>query len=114
MWAHEHWWLTDSPDIVTFGGKAGISGFYSHVDFRLDTQDFPLEQNVDLIKLVNYGIIWKTINKQDLLKFVGDTSIFLKIELERIAKEKGMITNVRGYGTFIGFDTHSEYLAENM
>lgn len=43
MWAHEHWWLNDHPDIVTFGGKAGISGFYSHVDFRLNSQDLPIE-----------------------------------------------------------------------
>ena len=34
MWAHEHWYLNSeqdggAPDIVTFGGWAGISGFYS-------------------------------------------------------------------------------------
>ena len=33
MWAHEHWWLQDkdggAPDMVTFGGKAGISGYFS-------------------------------------------------------------------------------------
>ena len=32
MWAHEHWYLSDrdggAPDIVTFGGRAGISGVY--------------------------------------------------------------------------------------
>jgi 4-aminobutyrate aminotransferase-like enzyme len=63
---------------------------------------------------LNYGIIWKTIQKKDLLSFVGDTSIFLKVELERISKEKGVISNVRGYGTFLGFDTPSSYIAENM
>lgn len=34
MWAHEYWNLQDHPDIVTFGGKAGISGFYSSSAFR--------------------------------------------------------------------------------
>jgi 4-aminobutyrate aminotransferase-like enzyme len=43
MWGHEHWWLHDAPDIVTFGGKAGISGFYSHLDYRLDAKSFPIE-----------------------------------------------------------------------
>lgn len=61
MWGHEHWFLHEYPDIVTFGGKAGISGFYSNIDYKLDNNEFPVEQNIDLIKLVNFGIIWKTI-----------------------------------------------------
>ena len=61
MWGHEHWFLHDHPDIVTFGGKAGISGFYTSLDYKLDSNEFPIEQNVDLIKVLNFGIIWKTI-----------------------------------------------------
>lgn len=38
MWGHEHWWLSDSPDIVTFGGKAGVSGFYTTIEYRLYDQ----------------------------------------------------------------------------
>ena len=40
MWAHEHWYLHElnggAADFVTFGGKTGISGFYSTVDHRID------------------------------------------------------------------------------
>ena len=43
MWGHEHWFLHDHPDIVTFGGKAGISGYYSNYDFKLDSNQFPIE-----------------------------------------------------------------------
>ena len=42
---------------------------------------------------------------------MNDTSTFLKIELARVNKEKGVCENVRGYGTFLGFDVpqgHSE------
>lgn len=35
MWGHDHWYLSQPADIVTFGGKSGISGFYSTVAFRL-------------------------------------------------------------------------------
>jgi 4-aminobutyrate aminotransferase-like enzyme len=35
---------------------------------------------------------------------VLDTSAFLKLELNRMGRENGRIGNVRGYGTFIGFD----------
>ena len=35
MWGHEHWYLGDAtPDVVTFGGKSGLSGFYTSLDFR--------------------------------------------------------------------------------
>ena len=43
-----------------------------------------------------------------------DTSTFLKIELERVHREKGIASNVRGYGTFIGFDAASDVQAEKV
>lgn len=104
MWGHEHWMLKDSPDIVTFGGKAGISGFYSTYAFRQNDDFLSMEQNVDLTKLINYGITWRYIQKKNLLSYVMDTSTFLKIELERVNRENGSAQNIRGYGTFIGFD----------
>lgn len=62
------------------------------------------DQPLDMVKLLNFGVVWKTILKKDLLAYVNDTSTFLKIELERVQREKGFISNVRGNGTFIGFD----------
>lgn len=42
MWAHEYWYLNEKnggcADMITFGGKAGISGFYSTREFKLDPQ----------------------------------------------------------------------------
>ena len=35
FWAHEHWNLEDSADIVTFSQRSGIAGFFSTVDFKL-------------------------------------------------------------------------------
>lgn len=83
MWAHEHWNLAIPADIVTFGGKAGISGFYSTVNFRLEELG-SFEQNVDMVKLVNFGLTWKYIQKKNLLSYVMDTSTFLKLELARV------------------------------
>ena len=34
FWGHEHWYLGEGPDMVTFGGKAGISGYYTTLDYR--------------------------------------------------------------------------------
>jgi 4-aminobutyrate aminotransferase/(S)-3-amino-2-methylpropionate transaminase len=61
MWAHEHWYLSErdggAPDIVTFGGRAGISGFYSTRDIGTASDD----QNVNMVDILNYGVTWKSI-----------------------------------------------------
>jgi 4-aminobutyrate aminotransferase-like enzyme len=57
-----------------------------------------------MVKLLNYGQIWKVMSKNNLLHLQKDTSSFLKIELDRISKETGLISDVRGYGTHLGFD----------
>lgn len=63
MWAHDHWYNSEDqvPDIVTFGGRAGISGFFSTWDYRLNSHCASFEQDVDMIKLLNFGVIWKTM-----------------------------------------------------
>ena len=37
-WGHEHWYLHDAPDFVTFGGKSGLGGFYSTLRHRLNDE----------------------------------------------------------------------------
>lgn len=105
MWAHEHWYLSErdggAPDIVTFGGRAGISGFYSTRDIGTASDD----QNVNMVDVLNYGVTWKSIQDNNLLDWVQDTSSFFKIELGNIERDLGIIKNVRGNGTFLGFDT---------
>lgn len=70
MWAHEHWNLAQGADLVSFGGKTGISGFYSTVDFKLNDLVVSFDQPVDMIKLLNYGVVWQTIQKKNLLSLV--------------------------------------------
>ena len=61
-----------------------------------------------MVKLLNYGQIWKIIEGQHLLYYQKDTSSFLKIELERISKETGIInSDIRGNGTHLGFDSEN-------
>jgi 4-aminobutyrate aminotransferase-like enzyme len=102
--------------MVTFGLKSGICGFYSTHDFRLNAGDEALcfKQNVESVKLLNFGLTWKHIQKKNLLTLVGDTSTFLKIELARVNQEVGIAQNIRGYGTFIGFDVPNEKNSEQL
>jgi 4-aminobutyrate aminotransferase/(S)-3-amino-2-methylpropionate transaminase len=68
-WAHEYWYLHDdkTPDFMTFGGKSGAGGFYSTFDHRLNEEATSFQQNLDMIKLLNYGTIWKVIEGKNLL-----------------------------------------------
>ncbi len=54
-----------------------------------------------------FGLTWKTAQYENLLELVNDSSSFLKIELSRIARDQGSISNVRGTGTYIGFDVEA-------
>ena len=118
MWGHELWYLNESnggsPDMVTFGGKAGISGFYSTVDLKMHPHCASVEQNVDLTQLLSFGITWRHMQKQGLFELVQDTSSFLKIELENAARDKGEIFNIRGLGTAIAFDMANKDRADSM
>jgi len=60
-WAHEYWYLQDAPDFVTFGGKAGCSGFYTTVAHRLTNEDGHHTQMVDVVNVLRYGQMWKII-----------------------------------------------------
>ena len=115
-WAHDYWYLQEdhAPDFTTFGGKTGISGFYSTIDHRLNDEATSYTQNINMVDLLRYGQIWNIIESSDLLHYQKDTRAFLKIELARIVKEKELFTDVRGYGTHLGFDCHSEAKADSV
>ena len=112
LWAHEHWWLNEreggAPDMVTFGGKAGISGFFSTYEYRLNPHCASFEQHVDMAQLLGFGLTWKTAQNENLLELVNDASSFLKMELGHIQRDEGSIKNVRGAGTYIGFDVEAD------
>jgi 4-aminobutyrate aminotransferase-like enzyme len=45
-WGHDHWWLSEeeTPDFVTFGGKSGVSGFFSTIQHRLNQEATSFQQ----------------------------------------------------------------------
>lgn len=63
FWALEHWNLEDAADLVTFGQRSGISGFFSTHEYRLieGPDSICFQQNADIVKLLNFGITWKYI-----------------------------------------------------
>ena len=54
--------------------------------------------------VLSYGAMWRTIQARDYLKMVDHSGSFLKIELGNIERDMGLVRNVRGNGTYLGFD----------
>ena len=110
IWSHEYWYLNENDggcaDIMTFGGNTGLSGFYSTFDYRTDPMCCAYEQQINMVHLLNFGTTWQTIQNRGLLELVHDTSSFLKIELNNVERDYGWIQNVRGNGTYLGFDCY--------
>lgn len=94
---------------MTFGGKSGISGFYSNNAHRLtDAETHHYSQQVNVGKLVKYGETMASIESDNALHLMQDTARFLKIELERT----GHVSNLRGYGTHLAFDCEDANLMQ--
>ena len=105
MWAHEHWYLDDAPDIVTFGTSAHASGFFTTPDFRpLEPHKLTTVSNGSMEQIVSMKHVIKQIKRKNLLEKVTDCGTFIRVELDRINKKKRIYTNLRGYGTFLAFD----------
>ena len=57
-----------------------------------------------MTKVLNFGQTWRYVQDHSVLEYVQDTHAFLKIELGNVEKDRGLIKDVRGNGTYIGFD----------
>lgn len=105
LWAHEHWYLNEGPDFVTFGSSAQASGVFTRPEYR-PTEPHKLNSisNGNVQKIVAFKAIADFIKRKNLLEKVDDTGAFIKAELERVNKRKQVFKNLRGYGTFLAWD----------
>jgi 4-aminobutyrate aminotransferase/(S)-3-amino-2-methylpropionate transaminase len=99
LWAHENWFLEVEPDFVTFGGSAVASGYFSTPDFRADE-----ESSASVEKIITFGKIMNYIKRKGLIEKTEDCGNFIKAELGRVSKHYDTFGNIRGNGTFIGWD----------
>ena len=64
-------------------------------------------------QVLGFGLTWKAAQDWNLFELVNDSSSFLKMELGHVQRDDGTIENVRGAGTYIGFDV-KDGKAESM
>ena len=109
FWAHEHWNLSEPPDMVTFSKKAQAAGYYYGNPALRPNKPFRLFNTWlgDPARAILFRAIIKEIERLNLLEntaYVGD---YLYSALEQLAKQyPDQIRNLRGKGrgTFIAFD----------
>ena len=113
LWAHEHWNLEHSPDIVTFAKKAQISGFFCN-DKYLPLFPYMIFNTWmgDSLRSIILNNIIDIINQDNLIENTRITGNYLYSQLD-IFQKNGLIKNLRGNkGTYIAFDPYDNYLSE--
>jgi len=110
MWAHEHWNLTDPPDMVTFSKKAQAAGYYyGNPDLRPNKayRQFNTWMG-DPSKALLFKAIIDEMKRLDLVANTAATGEYLYGKLEELAgKYPKEIINLRGkgQGTFLAWDS---------
>jgi 4-aminobutyrate aminotransferase/(S)-3-amino-2-methylpropionate transaminase len=110
FWAHEHWNLSEAPDMVTFSKKAQAAGYYFH-DPALRPNKPYRQFNTwmgDPSRAILFRAIFEYIQDHNLVQQTAEVGDYLYAGLEKLAKAyPGEIENLRGkgQGTFIAFDS---------
>lgn len=107
FWAHEHWQLSTPPDIVTFAKKMQSAGFYHDFQFRAphEYRNFNTWMG-DPTRTLMLSAMLGYVKENNLLENTRITGEYLLRELNAFSKAyPDRVTNVRGAGTFIAFDT---------
>jgi 4-aminobutyrate aminotransferase/(S)-3-amino-2-methylpropionate transaminase len=116
MWAHEAWGLEESPDFVCFSKKALLGGYYYKDEFQPPGgyRIFNTWMG-DATKLLLFQKVLETIEKDGLQELVNTVSCRLtEILMAGAALHPQYITNIRGQGTVIAFDSKSPALRDEL
>lgn len=105
LWCHEHFDLPHPPDMVTFGKKMQLGGYFS-------TEEYAIRQfgrmyqtrNGDRSRAMLATAILDTIVADDLLQNVASTGMIFLEGLESLSKRHPMVTEPRGRGFLLAFD----------
>lgn len=108
FWAHEHWNLTNPPDMVTFSKKFQAAGFYFSDENLQPNQPFRQFNTWcgDPSKAIIARTIYNEITQNDLVNKTAQVGNYLFPKLAKLSESYGSFFNLRGenFGTFIAWD----------
>merc|ERR1711953_842596 len=116
MWAHEAWGLEESPDFVCFSKKALLGGYYYKDEFQPPGgyRIFNTWMG-DATKILLFRKVLETIEKDGLQDVVQEVSgKLMSILRTAAAVHPKFVTNIRGVGTVIAFDSASPALRDEL
>ncbi|KAG9411122.1 hypothetical protein AC1031_016772 [Aphanomyces cochlioides] len=116
FWAHEHWNLSNPPDMVTFSKKLQTGGFFAKPEFRpVEAYRIFNTWMGDPVKMIQLQAFVDTLKRDHLLENTRITGDFLLKGLHALATSfPDLVSNVRGVGTYIAIDFPSSAIRDNM
>jgi L-lysine 6-transaminase len=122
MWAHEHFGKDARPDMISFGKKTQVCGFFSSK--RIDE----VENNVfhesarlnstwggNLVDMVRFKLYLEVIENENLVKNAELNGQYIQEKLLELQSDfHNVILNARGKGLFCAFDLDSEKKRDNL
>lgn len=104
-WAHEHWGLTNPPDMVSFSKKMLTGGYFYKPEVRPKEAYRIFNTWVgDPTKLLLLEEVIKVVKKESLLENIRTTGDFMLKGMNDLTKKYPVFHNVRGRGTFAAAD----------
>jgi 4-aminobutyrate aminotransferase/(S)-3-amino-2-methylpropionate transaminase len=116
FWAHEEWRLENPPDFVTFSKKMQTGGYYTTKEFR-PKEGYRIFNTWmgDPSKMIQLEAFLDTVEKDSLLENTCITGEYMQRGLIELAgKFPQFVSNVRGKGTYIGFDCETTSLRDRL
>eukprot|EP00088_Acartia_fossae_P023172 TRINITY_DN2424_c0_g1_i5.p1 TRINITY_DN2424_c0_g1~~TRINITY_DN2424_c0_g1_i5.p1 ORF type:complete len:524 (+),score=108.06 TRINITY_DN2424_c0_g1_i5:34-1572(+) len=116
MWCHEHYNLTDAPDLVTFSKKMLTGGIYHKTDLRPEQGARVFNTWVgEPSKLIILDAVLKTIQRDSLLSQVTRVGDLMSAGmLDLCNKYPNIFANYRSKGTFGAFDCASPEIRDKL
>jgi 4-aminobutyrate aminotransferase/(S)-3-amino-2-methylpropionate transaminase len=106
LWGHEHLALPTPPDLVAFGKKMQMGGFFAAPDYVISQFGRMYHtRNGDRARGMLSRAILRTIDEDKLLDNVRDTGAYFLARLEELgAKHPKLVAEPRGKGFLLAFD----------
>lgn len=106
LWAHEHFDLPFSPDIMTFAKKMQTGGYFYNKKLRVDTAYRIFNTWLgDPVRILYLESIIETIKRDQLLELNQKVGSYMLDHLKSFCQNyPHLIRNARGLGTFSAFD----------
>lgn len=116
LWAHEHFDLPYPPDMVTFGKKLQMGGFFATADYAIGQFGRMYQtRNGDRARALLSLAILRTIDRDGLLANVRDSGAhFLARLVDLQAKYPALVSQARGLGFLLAFDLPTTALRDDF